>query len=105
MQRNALEYFHRTHNRRTISNKVSQIISEGVHIASKNKEMNTKKHEMFKFKIPKPKGRCDEGEVLYLARYQDVVGGIEAGYYTSGYDHWVKDGAEENREYICKDMF
>ena len=105
VQRNALEYLHRTHNRRTISNKLSQIINEGVHIASQNKNMNTKKHEMFKFKIPTPQGKCDEGELLYLAQHPDVVGGIEAGYYTSGYDHWVKDGAEEHREYICKDMF
>ena len=105
VQQNAIEYLHRTHNRQTISNKLSQIINEGLRIASINKDKRTKSHEMYKFKIPSPKGKCDEGEVLYLAKYPDVVGGIEAGYFTSGYDHWKKDGAAENREYICKDMF
>jgi GT2 family glycosyltransferase/glycosyltransferase involved in cell wall biosynthesis len=39
----------------------------------------------------------DFDEEGYVARYPDVQAGIEAGLFESGYDHWRKRGAKQNR--------
>jgi len=52
----------------------------------------------------KPKGKCMEGEALYILQHPDVGIAIKNGIFESAYQHWSRHGAAESRNYICRDM-